>query len=170
MNDTERKALEQEFEEKSARLTEMMARMPEMEAAYARYEAASRASMMATLYDLLKDEKEELARMQHHVAKAREEREAAEKTGSKTRIAAAREAVESEELALSHAQALLEKAQARYAAEMPRQGFDSESAWQAAFLTKPAFMNLEGKIQPFRREYAELLARCQEIEALLGDA
>lgn len=169
MNDTERLALEQEFEAKSAKLTEMMARMPEMEAAYAKYEAAARAGVIAALYDAFKEETEELARMEQHVEKAREALNAATKAANKDRIAAAREALQSEELACDHAKTLLQKAQARYEEEVTRQHFESEAAWQAAFLGKPAFMKLEETIQPFRQEYAQLLTRCQEIEALLDE-
>jgi len=169
MNDTERNALEQEFEETSAKLTEMMARLPEMEAAYAKYEAAARAGMVAAFYDLVKEETEEIARMDKHVVKAQEALAAAEKTASKDQLAAAREALTGEELAYAHAQELLKKAQSCYNEEITHQGFDSEAAWQAAFLTKPAFMKLEETIQPFRIEYAQLLKRCEEIEALLSD-
>lgn len=169
MDDTQRQALEAEFEQNRARLTEMMDSLPQMQAAHAQYEAAARANAVAAAYDALKDEKEEISRMEGHVAAAQASLDAANKRNDKTGSAMAGEKLEAETLALGHAQELLAAAQARYDAEITRQGFDSEAAWQAAFLTKPAFMKLEETLTPFREEYARLLARCEEIEAQLGE-
>lgn len=169
MDDMQRKALEQEFEQASARLTEMMGMMPEMEAAYAKYEAASRAGMVSAIYDVLCEEQAECERMEGHVATAQASYDAAKKREDQTGSVLALDKLNAQKLALEHAKAHLEKAKARFAQEIERQGFDSEEAFKAAYLNKPAFMNLEEKLRPFSQEYNTLLERCKEIDALLAE-
>lgn len=168
MTDMERNALEREFEDKSGRLSEMMIQMSEMEKLYKKYEAAVRANAVMTFYEAVTREQEEASRMQKHVHKACKECEAAQASKEQTLIDAASEAWQAQKLAHSHALLQMENAQIRYVEELKNQGFDSEDAFKAAFLTKPAFMKLEETVNPFRMEYATLLARCEEIEALLS--
>lgn len=169
MDDMQRKALEQEFEQVSAKLTEMMGQMPEMEAAYAKYEAASRANMVAAIYDILTEEQAECERMEGHVNTAQASYDAAKKREDQSGSVLALDKLNAQKLALEHAKSHLEKAKARFAQEIARQGFESEDAFKAAFLTKPAFMNLEAKLRPFTEEYNALLERCREIDALLAE-
>lgn len=169
MDNAQRNALEREFEDKSARLTEMMIQMGDMQKAWQKYEAATRAGLVKTLYDALTAEEEEVARMQGHVNKAAEEAKNAKRSGEKTLANAAAEAHKAQQLALDLAISHRDNARRAYEGMLAQQGFDSEAAFKAAYLTKPQFLKLEETIMPFRMEYATLLARCEEIEALLGD-
>lgn len=169
MDNTQRNALEREFEDKSGRLTEMMMQMSDMQTAWQKYEAATRAGLVKTLYDALAEEEEEVARMQKHVNNAAEEAKKVRLSGEKALADAAEEARKAQQLALDHAIAHRDSARRAYENMLAQQGFDSEAAFKAAYLTKPQFLKLEETIMPFRMEYAQLLARCEEIEALLGD-
>lgn len=168
MTDMERNALEREFEDKSGRLSEMMIQMSEMEKLYKKYEAAVRANAVMEAYEALRAENDEVGRMQGHVSKATTESKNAKRSGEKMLAEAAVEALDAQKLALDLAHQKQEEARAAYEAALKENGFDSEDAFKAAFLTKPAFMKLEETINPFRMEYATLLARCEEIEALLS--
>ena len=168
MDETMRKALEQEFDEKSARLSEMMEQMPAMQQAYQQYEAALRAFAVKELENAMKEEEDEVKRMNGHCQRAQEQVNAATKTGDPTYIAQCKEARAAEQLAMELAQRRLAEAKARYAEALSQHGFEDEAAYRAAFMAKPAFMKLEKNLQPFREEYAALLARCEEIEALLS--
>ena len=169
MNDMERNALEREFEEKSGRLTEMMLQMSDMQIAYRKWEAACRANAVMQAYDALTAENEEVARMQKHVERATQESKNAATSGAKELAQAAKAAANAQQLALDLAMEKQASAKAAYEAALTANGFDSEDAFKAAFLAKPAFMKLDETITPFRTEYAALLARCQEIEALLPE-
>ena len=169
MDEMMRKALEEEFDAKSTRLSEMMQQMPEMEAAYKQYEAAVRAYTVKDAEIALKDEEEEVMRMDVHCQKAQGSLNAALQTGDPTRIAQCKQMREDEHLALDLAQRRLQEAKSHYEAVLAQQGFADEEAYRAAFLAKPAFLKLEKKVQPFRKEYAELLVRCEEIEKLLSE-
>lgn len=169
MNDTQRTALEQEFEEKRARLTAMMAQMDDMQRAWQQYEAAARAERVRAAFDALAAEEEEVARMQGHVERAAAEVKAAKRSGEKALTGAAEEALDAQRLALDLAVRHRDDARRAYDAALTGQGFDSEEAFRAACLTKPALAKLEETIMPFRTEYARLLSRCEEIETLLGE-
>ena len=169
MNEMERTALEKEFEEKSGRLTEMMLQMSDMQTAYRKWEAASRANAVMEAYDALTAENDEVARMQKHVDRAAEESKNAANSGAKELADAAKAAANAQKLALDLAKEKQANAKAAYEAALAANGFDSEDAFKAAFLTKPAFMKLDETVTPFRTEYAALLSRCQEIEALLPE-
>lgn len=169
MTDMERNALEKEFEEKSARLTEMMIQMGDMEKAWKQYEAAARANTVMEAYEALTAENDEVARMRNHISKATTESKNAKRSGEKMLADAAGEALEALKLSCNLAEKKQVEAKARYEAALSENGFASEAAFKAAFLTKPAFMKLGETINPFRMEYAQLLARCEEIEKLLGD-
>lgn len=169
MTDMERNALEREFEEKSGRLSEMMEKMPEMQAAYQQLEAALRARAVKDAEIAAKDETAEMERMLARCQKAKAELDSAKQAGDEARMAAASQRCEDEHLAFDLAEHRMQDACRRYQAEIVRQGFGSETAYAAAFLTKPAQLKLEEKVNPFREEYAKLLARCEEIERLLGD-
>jgi len=169
MDDMTRKALEAEFDEKSARLSEMMEKMPEMQAAYQKYEAAVRARTVKELEIAAKDETAEMERMQARCQQAQNDLNAATQAGDPARIAACKEKRADEHLAFDLAERRMQDACRRYQTEIVQQGFASEQAYAQAFLAKPAFMKLEKTIQPFRQEYAGLLARCEEIEKLLSE-
>ena len=169
MTDMERNALEREFEDKSGRLTEMMIQMGEMEKLYKKYEAASRANAVMEAYEAMTAENDEVERMSKHVSRAEEQSKNAKTSGAKELAEAARQAAAAQQLALDLAVKKQADAKAAYEAALAENGFDSEDAFKAAFLTKPAFMKLEETVNPFRMEYATLLARCEEIEALLPD-
>lgn len=169
MNDTQRTALEQEFEEKRDRLTAMMAQMDDMQRAWQQYEAAARAERVRALDEALAAEEEEVARMQGHVERAAAEVKAAKRSGEKALTNAAEEALDAQRLALDLAVRHRDSARRAYDAALTGQGFDSEAAFRAACLTKPALAKLEETIMPFRAEYAQLLSRCEEIEKLLGE-
>ena len=162
MNEMERIALEREFEDKSGRLTEMMLQMSDMQTAYRKWEAASRANAVMAAYEAMTAENDEVARMQKHVDRAAEESKNAASSGAKA-------AANAQQLALDLAKEKQASAKAAYEAALAENGFDSEEAFKAAFLTKPAFMKLDETVTPFRMEYATLLARCEEIEALLPE-
>ena len=165
----ERIALEREFEEKSGRLTEMMLQMGDMQIAYRKWEAASRANAVMEAYDALTAENDEVARMSKHVDRAAQESKNAAASGAKELADAAKAAVNAQQMALDLAKEKQAKAKAAYEAALAENGFESEEAFKAAFLTKPAFMKLDETVTPFRMEYATLLARCEEIEALLPE-
>ena len=169
MNEMERIALEREFEEKSGRLTEMMLQMGDMQIAYRKWEAASRANAVMEAYDALTAENDEVARMSKHVDRAAQESKNAAASGAKELADAAKAAVNAQQMALDLAREKQAKAKAAYEAALAENGFESEEAFKAAFLTKPAFMKLDETVTPFRMEYATLLARCEEIEALLPE-
>ena len=169
MNEMERVALEREFEEKSGRLTEMMLQMSDMQIAYRKWEAASRANAVMEAYDALTAENDEVARMSKHVDRAAQESKNAAASGAKELADAAKAAANAQQLALDLAKEKQAKAKAAYEAALTENGFESEEAFKAAFLTKPAFMKLDETVTPFRMEYATLLARCEEIEALLPE-
>ena len=169
MNEMERIALEREFEEKSGRLTEMMLQMGDMQIAYRKWEAASRANAVMEAYDALTAENDEVARMSKHVDRAAQESKNAAASGAKELADAAKAAVNAQQMALDLAKEKQAKAKAAYEAALAENGFESEEAFKAAFLTKPAFMKLDETVTPFRMEYATLLARCEEIEALLPE-
>ena len=169
MNEMERIALEREFEEKSGRLTEMMLQMGDMQIAYRKWEAASRANAVMEAYDALTAENDEVARMSKHVDRAAQESKNAAASGAKELADAAKAAANAQQLALDLAKEKQAKAKAAYEAALTENGFESEEAFKAAFLTKPAFMKLDETVTPFRMEYATLLARCEEIEALLPE-
>lgn len=169
MNEMERIALEREFEEKSGRLTEMMLQMGDMQIAYRKWEAASRANAVMEAYDALTAENDEVARMSKHVDRAAQESKNAAASGAKELADAAKAAVNAQQMALDLAKEKQAKAKAAYEAALAQNGFESEEAFKAAFLTKPAFMKLDETVTPFRMEYATLLARCEEIEALLPE-
>ena len=169
MNEMERTALEKEFEEKSGRLTEMMLQMSDMQTAYRKWEAASHANAVMEAYDALTAENDEVARMQKHADRAAEESKNAASSGAKELADAAKAAANAQKLALDLAKDKQANAKAAYEAALAANGFDSEDAFKAAFLTKPAFMKLDETVTPFRMEYATLLARCEEIEALLPE-
>ena len=169
MNEMERIALEREFEEKSGRLTEMMLQMGDMQIAYRKWEAASRANAVMEAYDALTAENDEVARMSKHVDRAAQESKNAAASGAKELAYAAKAAVNAQQMALDLAKEKQAKAKAAYEAALAENGFESEEAFKAAFLTKPAFMKLDETVTPFRMEYATLLARCEEIEALLPE-
>ena len=168
MDEAMRKALIEEFEVKSERLSRMMQQMPEMEAAYRQYEAAERACAVKETEIALREEAEEVQRMGVHCKKAQEQVNAATKTGDPAYMAQCKENREAEHLAMELAEKRLEEAKAAYQAALAQYGFEDEAAYRAAFLAKPAFMKLEKKVQPFRMEYAELYARCEEIEKQLS--
>lgn len=168
MDEAMRKALEQEFDEKGARLAEMM-QMPEMEEACQQYEAAVRALAVKEIENAAKEEEEEVERMGVHCKKAQEQLNAATASGDPTYIAQCKENRAAEQLAMDLANKRLAEAKERYASALAQYGFNDEAAYRAAFLAKPAFMKLEKKTQPFRKEYAELYARCDEIEKLLSE-
>lgn len=169
MTDMERNALEREFEDKSGRLTEMMIQMGEMEKLYKKYEAASRANAVMEAYEAMTAENNEVERMSKHVSRAAEESKNAASSGAKELAKAAKAAANAQQLALDLAKEKQTSAKAAYEAALAENGFNSEEAFKSAFLAKPAFMKLEETVNPFRMEYATLLARCEEIEALLGD-
>ena len=169
MDDTQRIALEQEFEEKSARLTEMMEQVPDMQKAYQQLEAAVRARAVKDAENAAKDETVEMERMLARCQQAQSDLEAAMQSGNEARIALCKQRREDEHLAFDLAERRMQDGCRRYQAEIIRQGFGSEAAYQAAFLTKPALLKLEEKVNPFREEYAALLARCEEIEKLLSE-
>ena len=169
MNEMERIALEREFEDKSGRLTEMMLQMSDMQTAYRKWEAASRANAVMAAYEAMTAENDEVARMQKHVDRAAEESKNAASSGAKELAQAAKAAANAQQLALDLAKEKQASAKAAYEAALAENGFDSEEAFKAAFLTKPAFMKLDETVTPFRMEYATLLARCAEIEALLPE-
>ena len=169
MDDTQRIALEKEFEEKSARLTGMMTQMDEMQKAWKQLEAANRARAVKDAENAAKDETAEMERMLARCQQAKSDLNAATQAGDKARIAACQQKCDDEHLAFDLAERRMQDACRRYQAELVRQGFGSEQAYQAAFLTKPAHMKLEETVNPFREEYAALLARCEEIEKLLSE-
>lgn len=169
MTDIQRTALEKEFEDKSARLTEMMIQMGDMEKAWKKLEAATRANVVMEAYEALTAENDEVARMQKHVDRAAQESKNAASSGAKELAEAAKAAVNAQQLALDLAKEKQAAAKAAYEAALTAQSFASEAAFKAAYLTKPAFMKLEETVNPFRMEYAQLLARCEEIEALLPE-
>ena len=169
MNEMERIALEREFEEKSGRLTEMMLQMSDVQIAYRKWEAASRANAVMEAYDALTAENDEVARMSKHVDRAAQESKNAAASGAKELADAAKAAVNAQQMALDLAKEKQAKAKAAYEAALAENGFESEETFKAAFLTKPAFMKLDETVTPFRMEYATLLARCEEIEALLPE-
>jgi len=168
MTEMERNALEREFEDKSGRLTEMMIQMSDMQTAYKKYEAAARANAVMVAYEAMTAENDEVERMQKHVSRAEEQSKNAKTSGTKEFASAAKEAAKAQQLALELALKKQAEAKTAYEAALHENGFDSEEAFKAAFLTKPAFMKLDETINPFRMEYATLLARCEEIEALLS--
>lgn len=168
MTDMERNALEKEFEDKSGRLSEMMIQMSDMQTAWKKYEAAVRANAVMEAYEALKAENDEVERMQGHVSKATTESKNAKRSGAKEFAEAAAQALDAQKLALDLALEKQADAKAAYEAALKENGFDSEAAFKSAFLGKPAFMKLDETINPFRMEYAQLLARCEEIEALLS--
>ena len=169
MTDKERNALEREFEDKSGRLTEMMIQMSEMEKLYKKYEAAARANVVMTAYEAMTAEGDEVERMSRHASRAKEQSKNARTSGVKEFADAAKQAADAQQLALDLAVKKQAEAKAAYEAALAENGFESEAAFKAAFLTKPAFMKLDETVTPFRMEYATLLARCEEIEALLSD-
>lgn len=169
MTEMERNALEREFEDKSGRLTEMMIQMGEMEKLYKKYEAAARANAVMTAYEAMTAESDEVERMSKHASRAEAQSKNAKSSGAKELADAAKEAAAAQNLALDLARKKQAEAKAAYEAALAENGFESEAAFKAAFLTKPAFMKLEETVNPFRMEYATLLARCEEIEVLLSD-
>lgn len=169
MDETMRIALEAEFDEKSAKLSDMMEKMPEMQAAYAQYEAAARALAVKEAENAAREEDAEVERMQGHCEKALSNLNAAKESGDDARVAPCQAAYEAELLAFDLAKKRQQEAYSRYEAALTQQGFESKDAYQQAFLPKPKFMKLEETIQPFRKEYAQLLARCEEIETLLSE-
>ena len=169
MTDKERNALEREFEDKSGRLREMMIQMGDMEKAYKKWEAASRANAVMAAYEAMTAESDEVERMSKHAKRAEEQSKNAKTSGAKELADAAKEAAKAQKLALELAVKKQAEAKTAYEAALAENGFDSEAAFKAAFLTKPAFMKLDETVTPFRMEYATLLARCEEIVALLPE-
>ena len=167
MDDMQKTQLENEFEQKSARLTVMMAQTTSIQAACRKLENARRARIIRDAENAAKDETAEMERMLARCQQAQSDYEAAMHSGDEARIAACRQKRDDEHLAYDLAERRMQDACRRYQAEITRQGFGSEQAYQAAFLTKPAQQKLEETISAFREEYTTLLKRCEELADLL---
>lgn len=131
-------------------------------------EAAIRARAVKHAENAAKEETAEMERMLARCQQAKAVLSAANHTGDEARIASAQQACNEEHLAFDLAERRMQDACRRYQAEIIRQGFADESAYQKAFRTKPVQEKLEAKVTPFRMEYAALLTRCEEIESLLS--
>ena len=168
MKDMQRIALEQEFDEKSARITQMMARMEEMQRAYHQLEEARRARMVKDTENAAREETAQMERELAHCQQAKADADAAAMSGDAARIDVCALARDEAHRAFDLAERRMQDACRRYQMELARQGFGSEQAYRVAFMTKPAQQRLEAEVTAFREEYAVLLNRCEEIEKLLA--
>ena len=167
MDEAKRRALEAEFDGKSAKLSGMMEQVDEVQRAYARLALALRARAVKEKENAAREETVEMERMLARCQQAKSDLDAAKSAGDAQRVAACEATCEAEKLSFELAQRHERDACRRYQDELRRQGFATEQAYRDAFLTLPAQKKLEEQVEPFRRRYAELLARLEEINAEL---
>ncbi len=167
MEAMEREALEVEFAQKRAELAEMMKQMEHMQASYARLTQARRARAVKEKENAAREETAAMERQLTRCQQAKSNLDAAIAADDQMRKSACEAACEKEKSAFELAQRRERDACRRYQDELRRQGFSSEAAYQAAFLTLPAQNKLEKEVEPFRTRYAQLLERLKEINAAL---
>lgn len=167
MDEASRRALEAEFDEKSTELSEMMEQVEQVQKAYARLSLALRARAVKEKENAAREETVEVERLLARCQQAKSNLDAAKSANDARRLAECEAICEAEHLAFDLAQRREQDACCRYLDELNRQGFASEQAYHDAFLTLPAQKKLEEQVEPFRKRYAELLARLEEINAEL---